>query len=664
MHETPLIETLVVGLVLAYLLGSLAQRVRVSPLVGYLIAGWFVGPYSPGFVADQHIASELAELGVILLMFGVGLHFSVRDLLAVRRLAVPGALLQIAAATAMGMLLGWALGWNLGSGLLFGLALSVASTVVLLRALQQARILDSERGRIAIGWLIVEDLVMVLALVLIPALAPVLRSGSLSDIQLDLALAGTLLLTIAKVAAFIAVMFIAGRRLIPWTLQQAAGSGSRELFRLSVLAIAMGVALGAAVLFGVSFALGAFFAGVILAESELSSEAAEETLPLRDAFAVLFFVAAGMLFNPAVIWQQPVAVILTILIVIVGKSVVAYFLVRTFAHDHQTAMTIAISLAQTGEFSFILVNLGGQLEILSTTGRDLVVAAAIVSICLNPMLFTWLGNRGLLDSARELAEPIESEAVPETIPPPAGGGRRTRTTGTDTGGSPVITQGSSAVAGPLTDHVVLIGYGRVGSRIGAALRQAGERFVVIEDRNTPAKAARADGARLIYGNCTDEEVLGAANVTAARQLVVAIPQGLVSGEAIRTARRLGCTAPIVARADTAKEAAYLAEVGADRTVLGETELARGMLEAAHESAAAALAAAKDTSPEHPQADLPSAQEVLVPLSTDPAAVTLAAAISATGDAPFPPASPPTGQATPPPPAPQSDPNSQAELEQP
>lgn len=585
MHDTPLIETLVVGLVLAYILGSLAQRLRVSPVVGYLIAGWFVGPYSPGFVADQHIAAELAELGVILLMFGVGLHFSVRDLLAVRKLAVPGALLQIAAATAMGMGLAAAMGWDFGTGLVFGLALSVASTVVLLRALQQARLLESERGRIAVGWLIVEDLVMVLALVLIPALAPVLRTGSITDIEFDLELAGTLLLTVAKVGAFIAVMFIGGRRLIPWTLQQAAGSGSRELFRLSVLAISMGVALGAAALFGVSFALGAFFAGVILAESELSSDAAEETLPLRDAFAVLFFVAAGMMFNPAVLWEQPVAVVLAILIVIVGKSVVAYGLVRMFSYSHATALTIAISLAQIGEFSFILVNLGGDLELLPNTARDLVVAAAIVSICLNPVLFGWLASRGPLEEeptelASETVAATDSEPEPATIPPPpADGSRSPRTTGTDTGGPPVVTQGTSA-PGPQSDHTVLIGYGRVGSRIGAALRESGETFVVVEDRNTPARAARAEGARLVYGNCTDADVLSAANVETARQLLIAIPQGLVSGEAIRTARRLGCTAPIIARADTANEAAYLQEAGADRTVLAEWELARGMLTAA------------------------------------------------------------------------------------
>ncbi len=361
-HDTPLISTLVTGLVLAFILGAVAQRIRISPLVGYLLAGILIGPFTPGYVADQKIADQLAEIGVILLMFGVGLHFSLDDLLKVKAIAIPGAIVQIAVATALGMGLAHLMGWPLGAGLVFGLALSVASTVVLLRALQERRLVETERGRIAVGWLIVEDIAMVLALVLLPVLADTLKSGGQSLTWDELL--WPLALTLAKVAAFVVIMLMVGRRVIPWIMHWVAHTGSRELFRLAVLAIALGVAFGAAVLFDVSFALGAFFAGMILAESELSQRAAQETLPLRDAFAVLFFVSVGMLVDPMIVWREPLPVLATLLIIVLGKSIAAYLIVRLFRYPPSTALTISASLAQIGEFSFILVGLGVALALL------------------------------------------------------------------------------------------------------------------------------------------------------------------------------------------------------------------------------------------------------------------------------------------------------------
>ncbi len=388
-HYTPLISTIVVALVLAFIFGVIAQRLRFSPLVGYLVAGILISPFTPGFVADQGIANELAEIGVVLLMFGVGLHFSLEDLLSVGRIAIPGAIAQIAVATALGAGLAWWLGWSISAGVVFGLALSVASTVVLLRAMQERRLLETERGRIAVGWLIVEDMAMVLALLLLPALAPVLKTGASVSL---FALALPIAITLGKVAAFVAIMLIVGKRVIPWILHYVAHTGSRELFRLSVLAIALGVAFGAAMLFDVSFALGAFFAGMMLSESELSQRAASETLPLRDAFAVIFFVSVGMLVDPTIVLREPIPLLATVLIIIVGKSLAAFVIVRLFGHPTSTAFTIAASLAQIGEFSFILAGLGIELTLLPDRGRDLILAGAILSILLNPLLFAALDH--------------------------------------------------------------------------------------------------------------------------------------------------------------------------------------------------------------------------------------------------------------------------------
>ena len=397
LHDTPLISTVVAGLVLAFILGAIANRLRMPPLVGYLIAGVLVGPYTPGFVANGELATELSDIGVILLMFGVGLHFSLKDLLSVQAVAVPGALLRIAGGTAMGMGLAWSLGWPIGGGLVFGLALSVASTVVLLKALQDRHLVESDRGRIAIGWVIVEDVAMVLALVLIPAFAGVLggTAQAIHDPFVDLVerfsgvtlnIWGVLAVTLVKLAAFVGFMLVVGRRLIPWILHLTAHTGSRELFRLAVLAIALGVAAGAAALFGVSLALGAFFAGMILSESELSNRAAQESLPFRDAFAVLFFVAVGMLFNPMILVTHPLEVLGTLFIILVGKSVLGFLLVIALRRPAGTAITIAASLAQIGEFSFILATLGISLGLLPPEGQSYILAGAILSIILNPLL--------------------------------------------------------------------------------------------------------------------------------------------------------------------------------------------------------------------------------------------------------------------------------------
>ena len=546
MHHTPLIATIVAGLVLAFVFGALAHRLRISPLIGYLLAGVAVGPFTPGFVADQALATELAEIGVILLMFGVGLHFSLKDLLSVKAIAVPGAVVQIAVATAMGMGLAALLGWNLMAGFVFGLALSVASTVVLLRALQERRLLETQDGRIAVGWLIVEDLAMVLALVLIPAIAEVTGGEGASGHSADIG--GVVLLAMGKAAAFVAFMLIVGRRVIPVLLQWVAQTGSRELFSLSVLAIALGVAFGAASLFGVSFALGAFFAGMILNESPLSQRAAEESLPLRDAFAVLFFVSVGMLFNPNILLSAPLELAATLAIILVGKSIAAFVIVRAFGHSNRTALTISASLAQIGEFSFILVGLGVSLNLLPPKGQDLVLAGAILSILLNPLLFALF------------IKPLPEPAAPD-------------------GEAPRV---SDLHPTGLHQHSIVVGYGRVGSLVGAGLKRAGEPFLVIEDRKTPAAAARDDGAEIISGNAADPRVLKAANLGGARRLFVAIPQSFEAGQVVRQAVSANPDIKVIARAHSDAEVTHLQKCGASTIIMGEREIARGMLDLAFE----------------------------------------------------------------------------------
>ncbi|RJF89901.1 Kef family K(+) transporter [Oleomonas cavernae] len=558
-HETPLISMIVIGLGLAFVLGAIASRFRVSPLVGYLLAGVMVGPATPGFVADPHLAAELAEIGVILLMFGVGLHFSLKDLLSVKAIAVPGAIVQIAIATALGFALSWGLGWSIGAGIVFGLALSCASTVVLLRAMQERRLLQTERGRIAVGWLIVEDLAMVLALVLLPALADALGGGEAA--QDWSAILEALAITLGKVAAFVVLMLVVGRRVIPWILHTIAHMGSRELFRLCVLAIALGVAYAAAQLFGVSFALGAFFAGMILSESELSHRAAEETLPLRDAFAVLFFVSVGMLFDPAKLLDDPLSLAATVTIIILGKSLAAFGIVKLFGHPTHTALTISVSLAQIGEFSFILASLGLGLGLLPAAGQDLILAGAIISIVINPLLF------GLLDRVKPRAEAKPDTARPDAPAP-------------DADEAALLPTGQ-------TGHAIVIGFGRVGTLIVDALERQRHPFLVIEEKPARLAALKARGIESLNGNGVTAELLSAANVAGARLLFVAIPESFEAGQIVQQARAASPALAIISRAHSDAEVEYLLSLGASSVIMGEREIARGMVEQAFPEAAPA-----------------------------------------------------------------------------
>jgi len=571
-HDTPLISTIVGGLVLAFILGAIANRLRLPPLVGYLVAGVLVGPHTPGFVADQSLAPELAEIGVILLMFGVGLHFSLKDLLSVRGIAVPGAVVQIGFATLLGWGLGAFLGWPTGGSLVFGLALSVASTVVLLKALQERRLVETERGRIAVGWLIVEDLAMVLALVLIPAAASItgdghgpvepLSAGLNRLLGLDLGVGGIIAMTLVKVVLFVALMLVFGRKLIPWTMHRIAHTGSRELFRLGVLAIALGVAFGASKLFGVSLALGAFFAGMVLAESELSHRAAQESLPLRDAFAVLFFVSVGMLFDPNILIERPLPVLATVFIIVIGKSVAAFLIVLLFRKPVGTALTISASLGQIGEFSFILAALGVDLGLLPEEGRDLILAGAIISIILNPLLFFVCDRmRPLLEAKRE--EPAEA-------PVPA----------TDTVTAHVEEHVDADDVHPtaLSGHAILVGYGRVGSIVGQNLKSAGTPFLVIEDSDKRIAELLAQGIEVLSGNAVSRETLGLANIAGARSLVIAIPNAFEACSIAEQGRTINPSILIVARAHSDAEVDELRQYGADTVIMGEREIALGMVD--------------------------------------------------------------------------------------
>ncbi|WP_047461647.1 YbaL family putative K(+) efflux transporter [Rhizobium rhizogenes] len=582
-HDTPLISTIVMGLVLAFIFGAIANRFKLPPLVGYLIAGVLAGPHTPGFVADQNLAPELAEIGVVLLMFGVGLHFSLKDLLSVRGIAVPGAIVQIGFATLLGWGLGALMGWPLGGSLVFGLALSVASTVVLLKALQERRLVETERGKIAVGWLIVEDLAMVLALVLIPAAASIsgdghgtvepLSAGINRLFGLDMGITGIIGMTLLKVAAFVGLMLVVGRRVIPWILHRIAHTGSRELFRLGVLAIALGVAFGAAKLFGVSLALGAFFAGMILSESELSHRAAQESLPLRDAFAVLFFVSVGMLFDPNILIDNPLPLLATVFIIVIGKSVASFVIVLAFRKPMSTALIISASLAQIGEFSFILAALGVELGLLPSEGRDLILGGAIISIILNPLVFfgcDWLRRR--LDGKR----PSE---VPEVVEPAAQAEQPSASEAQLAAEQPApVTVDEEERTVTLTGHAILIGYGRVGSIVGENLKSSGTPFVVIEDAEKRIAELKQAGIETIYGNAASAKTLGYANIAEARSLVIAIPNTFEACSAAEQARAINPSILIVARAHSDAEIDVLKQYGADTVIMGEREIALGMVD--------------------------------------------------------------------------------------
>ena len=535
-HHTPLIATIVIGLVAAFFMGAIAHRLRVSPVAGYLFAGVMVGPFTPGYVADTALANELAELGVILLMFGVGLHFSLRDLLSVKNIAVPGALVQIAVATILGVGLGLSLDWSLPAAVIFGLALSVASTVVLVRAMQARDLMNTERGRIAVGWLIVEDLAMIVTLVLLPPVAQLL----MGDDGGGRGIAATFGIMVLKIAGFIAFMLIVARRIIPSALHWVAHTGSRELFRLAVLAIALGVAFGAAAVFDVSFALGAFFAGMILGESQLSRRAAEETLPLRDAFAVLFFVSVGMLFDPEVIVEQPWPLLATVLIIVLGKSAVAYAIVRAFGHDNRTALTIAASLAQIGEFSFILAGLGTNLGILPPEGRDLILAGAILSIFANPFVFTAVAGR--IAAAKQAAAEEAREVV-------------------------------RARERDRREHAILVGYGRVGRLFAEGARARGRALVIVENETDVARTALQDGFTVVIGHAAEPHVLEEAGIREASKLIIAVPEGFEGGAIADRARSMNPGVVILAHAHSDEEVIHLSRLGVDQVVTGEREIA-------------------------------------------------------------------------------------------
>ena len=550
-HSTILITTIAVSLGLALIMGIIAQRLKLPVLVGYLLAGMIIGPYSPGFVADIELSNQLAEIGVILLMFGVGLHFSLDDLLAVRRIALPGAIAQIAVATALGATIAISWGWSIGGGIVFGLALSVASTVVLLRALEQHGQLKSINGRIAVGWLIVEDLVVVLALVLLPPLSVGLISDNSAVDGTKLVI--TLILTLAKVSIFIAFMLIVGKRLFPWLLWHVASTKSNELFTLCVIAVAVGIAYGAAILFDVSFALGAFFSGMVMRESSLSHRAAQESLPLRDAFSVLFFVSVGMLFDPHILIEEPLHVLIVVAIILLGKSLVAFILVLLFHYPLNTALTVSVSLAQIGELSFILASLGLTIGLLPPEGYSLILAGAFISITLNPLVFqtaepiqNWIRTRSRL--ARRLERSMD----------------------------PLAELPMAVESNYVTNHVVIVGYGAVGKRISEMLAKKDIHFVVADHNREIVERLRREGIHAVAGDAVEPAVLIQAHISRASVLIITAADALRIQQMVETTHILNPQVEILISTHDAEDAARLQKENAGRVFLDEQELANNI----------------------------------------------------------------------------------------
>lgn len=564
MHDNlPLILTLTGGLAAALALGYVTQRLGLSPIVGYLLAGVVVGPNTPGWVADRHLAKQLAEVGVILLMFGVGLHFHLEELLAVRRVAVPGAVVQSLAATALGALAGYAFGWGWSAGLVFGMALSVASTVVLVRVLSDNNDLHTPAGHVAVGWLVVEDLFTVVALVVLPAVfggdarpdlftrwvtAPFGGEEALAAGGLPLALG----LTAVKIGLLIAVIFTAGARLLPWMLRRMAETRSRELFTLTVLVVALGVAVGSAELFGVSMALGAFLAGMVVGRSEFSLRAATEALPLRDAFAVLFFVSAGMLFDPAYLLEDPALVAATVGIVVLGKPLAALAIVLPMRYPLRTALSVSVALAQVGEFTFMLADVGTALGVLPEAATNALVAAAIVSITLNPLLY-------------RLVDPLEAWAQRQPWL-----SWLTRDT----------TAPTTPARRPEARHqAVVVGYGPVGRTLCRLLRENEIEPSVIEMNLDTVRQLRAEGHAAIYGDASHQDALEAAGVGQAAFLVLSSTGLRNAEEIIRLAREMNPNVEVLARSSYLRERPALRGAGADVVVSGEAEVALSMAEA-------------------------------------------------------------------------------------
>ncbi|MES1986636.1 MAG: YbaL family putative K(+) efflux transporter [Pseudomonadota bacterium] len=550
-HDLTLITTIASGFGLALIFGFIAERCKLPALVGYLFAGILIGPATPGFVADVSIASQLSEIGVMLLMFGVGLHFSINDLMSVKRIALPGAIIQMTISTLLGMLLANWWGWTFGEGLIFGLALSCASTVVLLKALESRGILESMNGKIAVGWLVVEDLVTVLVLVLMPPLAAIL--GGVTTETTSTPLWQTISYTLLQVTGFIVLMLVVGKRLLPWILWHVAKTGSRELFTLSVISAAIGIAYGAATLFSVSFALGAFFAGMVMRESEFSHRAAEESLPLRDAFAVLFFVSVGMLFEPSILLSKPLNVLAVVAIIVFGKSIAAMVITLALRYPLNTALTVAASLAQIGEFSFILAGLGLSLGILPAEGMSLILAGALISIAINPLVFSiikpfkkWV--LGFSEIARQYEQRVDQFSE-----------------------LPMSTERKY-----LEGQVVLVGYGRVGKRIAKALSDSNIPYVVAEENREIVENLRKKGIPAVSGNASEPAVLIQAHIANASMLVIATPDTINIRKMAETAKILRPEIKIVVRTHNEDESNLLTAESIGEVFYGEEELANGM----------------------------------------------------------------------------------------
>jgi CPA2 family monovalent cation:H+ antiporter-2 len=548
-HDTPLLTTMAAAFAAAWVLGVVAQKFRLSPIVGYLLAGVAIGPHTPGFVGDVKLAAQLAEVGVVLLMFGVGLHFHVEDLLEVKGIAVPGALLQSAVATLLGLATGAAFGWPFSSGLVLGMALSVASTVVLLRGLEDHGLVSTPAGHVAIGWLIVEDILTVIVLVVIPMLGQTGGSSAMAG-----GFIGALAIALAKLAALVALVFVAGSRVVPWALVHVARLRSRELFTLTILALAIAVASGAAVLFGASMALGAFLAGMVVGQSPVSQQAAADALPLRDAFAVLFFVSVGMLFEPAFLIREPFLLVAALAVVLVGKPLAALAVVAILGYSTRTGLVVALGLAQIGEFSFILGELARHHGLLSETAYSLLVACALVSISLNAVLF-----RGL--------DPIEkwlrARAVLWRLLNAAASRRR----------AAANQQTADAVAKARAPLAVVVGYGPVGQAVDRGLRDAGTQTVVV-DLNMDTVAQLASQRRLaLYGDASQREILKQAGIARASHLVLTLPHSVNRAPMVATARQLNPDCRIFVRARYLRERADLEQAGADAACFEEAEAA-------------------------------------------------------------------------------------------
>lgn len=551
-NDTALLYNLAAAFAVAFAFGFLASRLKLPPLAGYLLAGVALGPFSPGLVGNAALAGQLAEIGVVLLMFGVGLHFSPGDLMRVRRIALPGAVLQMLIATMLGVGLALSWDWTLPAAIVFGISLSVASTVVVLRVLEARGLLDSNDGRIAVGWLVVEDLVVVLVLVLLPAILSTAGATGAAANAPTGNLPAVIALTLLKVAAFIVLMGVVGRRAVPWLLTHVARSGSRELFTLAVLAVSLGVAVGAASLFGVSFALGAFVAGVVISESDLSYRAGADALPMQDAFAVLFFVSVGMLIDPYVFLTSPGRVAATVGVILLGNALVSSILMMLLRHPLGASLRLGAGLGQIGEFSFILAGLGVSIGVLPAAGRSLILAAAFATIVLNPLVFYGMGRLAdWLERYPRLVDRLERQKAPRMV-------------------------ATDLHVAQVSGHAILVGYGRVGRTVGDALSRVGMPFIAIEQDRRTVEAMRTLDVATIYGDATRPGMLDLANPSIAKLLIIASPDPYHARHVIELARAKNPTIDIIVRTHSDAEQELFESLGVSKALMGERELAYGM----------------------------------------------------------------------------------------